>query len=78
MKFIKFDGLAINFDHVAAVRLRRNKNDGSFHNKDVYPYVADVFTAGNRTPFTVYLAGKTADELKRMTGIEERDGGERW
>jgi hypothetical protein len=78
MNFLRFDELTVNFDQVAAIRLRRNKNDGSFHNKDVYPYVAEIFTAGNRTPFIVHLTGKTADELRRMIGYEELDGGKKW
>jgi hypothetical protein len=75
MNFVKFDELMINFDLVSAIRLRQNKNDGSFRNKDDYPYVADLFTGGNGKPFTIHLTTKMTDAFKRLVASQDLSGG---
>jgi hypothetical protein len=66
MNFVRFDELMVNFDRVSAIRLRQNKNDGSFRNKDEYPYVVDLFVGENGKPFTFHLTAKMADAFKRL------------
>jgi hypothetical protein len=73
MKFVKFDELMVNLDRVSAVRLRKNKNDGSFRNQAEFPYVADLFTGGSK-PFTVHLTSKMAQELTRLIAATELNG----
>jgi hypothetical protein len=74
MKFVKFDELMVNLDRVSAVRLRQNKNDGSYRNQEEFPYVADLFAEGDK-PFTVHLTSKMAHELNRLIAATELNGG---
>jgi hypothetical protein len=74
MNFVKFDELMVNLDRVSAVRLRQNKNDGSYRNQEDFPYVADLFTGGGK-PFTVHLTSKMAHELNRLIAATELNGG---
>jgi hypothetical protein len=76
MNFVKFDELMVNLDRVSAVRLRQNKNDGSYRNQEEFPYVADLFTGGGK-PFTVHLTSKMAHELNRLIAATELNGGRR-
>jgi hypothetical protein len=74
MNFVKFDELMINFDRVTAIRLRQNKNDGSFRNKKDYPYVAELYNSDGK-PFIVHLTAKMASEFSRLIASKELDGG---
>jgi hypothetical protein len=74
MKFVKFDELMVNLDRVSAVRIRQNKNDGSYRNQAEFPYVVDLFTGGDK-PFTVHLTSKRAHELNRLIAATELIGG---
>ncbi|MDR1220435.1 MAG: hypothetical protein LBK73_12610 [Treponema sp.] len=76
MNFVKFDELMVNLDRVSAVRLRQNKNDGSYRNQEEFPYAADLF-AGCGKPFTVHLTSKMAHELNRLIAATELNGGGR-
>jgi hypothetical protein len=57
MNFVRFDELMVNLYRVSTVLLRQNKNDGSFHNKNDYPHVAELYDGGE-DPFIVYLRRK--------------------
>jgi hypothetical protein len=74
MKFlVDNDGFAISTAQITAVRIKANKNDGSFKNNRDYPVVADVHVSGREKPFTVYLdASQEADLALMMKG---REGG---
>ncbi|MDR1073783.1 MAG: hypothetical protein LBL45_08935 [Treponema sp.] len=76
MNFVKFDELMVNLDRVSAVRIRQNKNDGSYRNQNEFPYVADFF-AGGEKPLTVHLTSKMANELNRLIAATELNGGGR-
>jgi hypothetical protein len=76
MNFVKFDELMVNLDRVSAVRLRKNKNDGSYRNQGEFPYVADVY-AGAGKAFTVHLTSKMVHELNRLIEATELNGGRR-
>jgi hypothetical protein len=74
MNFVKFDELMVNFDRVTAIRLRQNKNDGSFRNKDDYPYVVELDSGGGK-PFTAHLTAKMAEEFNRLIAPKNLNGG---
>ncbi|MDR1218673.1 MAG: hypothetical protein LBK73_03575 [Treponema sp.] len=76
MNFVKFDELMVNLDRVSAIRLRQNKNDGSYRNQEEFPYIADLFAGGDK-PFTVHLTSKMANELNRFIAATELNGGRR-
>ena len=77
MNFVRFDELTINFDCVTAIRLRQNKNGGSYRNKDDYPVVADIFVSGSGKPFTIHLTNKMADEFNRHISAKPLGGKDR-
>jgi hypothetical protein len=73
MKFlVDNDGLAINTAQITAVKIKTNKNDGSFKNNREYPFVADVHVSGREKPFTIYLTDRQEAELSRF--MKEREG----
>ncbi|MDR1893022.1 MAG: hypothetical protein LBQ48_08455 [Oscillospiraceae bacterium] len=74
MNFVKFDELTVNLDRVAAYRLRQNKNDGSFRNKEDYPYVAELYGGGEK-PFTIHLTEKMMAEFKQLISAKDLTGG---
>jgi hypothetical protein len=74
MNFVKFDELMVNLDRVTAIRIRQNKNDGSFRNKDDYPYAVELYNGGDK-PFTVHLTAKMAYELNQRIAATELNGG---
>jgi hypothetical protein len=76
VNFVKFDELMVNFDHVTAIRIRPNKNDGSFRNKNDCPFVAELYNGGGK-PFTAHLTEKMAYELNRLVAATEWNGGRR-
>jgi len=67
------DELFINPVQMTVVKFKRNKNDGTFKNKDAYPFVADVHVAGREKPFTVYLTHEKKQELAQF--MENRESG---
>ena len=72
MKFLADDeGLAINIAQITAVKIKTNKNDGTYKNKRVYPFVADVFVVGREKPFTIYLTEARERELSRFMNGKE-------
>jgi hypothetical protein len=68
MKFLIDDeGLAINTALITAVKIKQNKNDGTFKNNRGYPFVADIHVSGGREkPFTVFLTEKQERELSQF------------
>ena len=74
MKFlVDNEGFAISTAQITAVKIKANKNDGSFKNKRDYPFVSDVHVAGREKPFTIYLTGRQEAELSLF--VKEREGG---
>jgi hypothetical protein len=75
MKFlIDNEGIAINTALMTAVKIKQNKNDGSFKNNREYPFVADVHVSGREKPFTTYLTESQSKELTQFlkdSGIGE-------
>jgi hypothetical protein len=75
MKFLyDEDGLAINMANITAIKIKPNKNDGSFKNNMSYPYVADVHVSGREKPFTVYLTREKEAEVSQF--IKNKGNGE--
>ena len=71
MKFLTDDdGLAISIDRIIAIKIKENKNDGSFKNRKEYPFVADVHVEGREKPFTIYLSESQNQELSQFTQIK--------
>jgi hypothetical protein len=66
------DGFAINTAQITAVRIKANKNDGTFKHKKEYPFVAIVHVAGREKPFAVYLTKSHERELSRF--VQNRSG----
>jgi hypothetical protein len=64
----------VNLDLVSAVRIRQNKNDGSYWNQEKFPYVIDLFAGGDK-PFTVHLTSEMAHELNRLIAATELNRG---
>jgi hypothetical protein len=78
MTFIQFDEeLAINIDRVCAVKIRRNRNDGSYRNNADYPFIADIFVAGHGKPFTVHLTEYRVKALREHLHAKPLDEGRR-
>jgi hypothetical protein len=74
MKFLTDDeGFAINAAQITAVRIKANKNDGTYKNNQDYPFVADVHVAGREKPFTIYLTEVQERELSQF--VKDRGGG---
>jgi hypothetical protein len=74
MKFlVDNDGFGINTAQITAVKIKTNKNDGSFKNNREYPFFADVYVSGREKPFAVYLTERQEAELSRF--MKEREGG---
>ena len=64
MKFLTDDeGLGINTSQILAVKIKSNKNDGTYKNYRDYPHVADVHVIGREKPFTIYLTESQEREL---------------
>ena len=74
MKFLTDDeGLAINVSQITAIKIKPNKNDGSYKNSRDYPFVADVHVSGKDKPFTIFLTGTQERELSQF--VKERGSG---
>jgi hypothetical protein len=74
MKFLTDDdGFSINTAQITAVKIKTNKNDGTFKNSRKYPFVADVHVIGREKPFTIYLTEGRKTELSRF--MKDREGG---
>jgi hypothetical protein len=67
MKFLTDnEGLAINTAQITAVKIKANKNDGTFKNNRDYPFVADVHVSGKEKPFTIFLTERQESELSQF------------
>ncbi|MDR1626994.1 MAG: hypothetical protein LBT33_10695 [Spirochaetia bacterium] len=76
MKFlVDNEGFAVNTAQMTAVRIKTNKNDGSFKNNRDYPFVADVHVSGREKPFTVFLTQGQGAELSLFVKEREMEGG---
>jgi hypothetical protein len=74
MKFLTDgDGFSVSAAHITAVRIKTNRNDGSFKNRREYPFVADVYVSGRGKPFSIYLTAGRASELSLF--VKEDNGG---
>jgi len=72
MKFLCDDeGLAINTAQITAVKIKQNKNDGTFKNGEEYPFVADVHVLYREKPFTIYLTREKERELSQFMKNKE-------
>ena len=67
------DELFISPVQITAVKFKRNKNDGSFKNREEYPFVADVHVVGREKPFTVFLTREKKQELVQF--LKDREDG---
>ena len=67
MKFLTDDeGLSVNTAQITAVRIKPNKNDGTFKHYREYPVVVDVHVLDREKPFTMYLSSKQEKELSKF------------
>ena len=72
--FTDNSGLFINTALIIAVKMKPNKNDGTFNSREEYPFVADVHVKGREKPFTIYLTHEKEREISQY--MRGRESGE--